>query len=73
MGGQANPVSRLGNIRQEGWGAKSEQGGGFISHMYKDDSHREQVVMETVAGANSPLRSFQCGEYGRQSQEIPRF
>lgn len=57
-----------GNIRQEGWGEKSEQGGGFISHMYKDDSHREQVVIETVAGANSPLRSFQCGEYGRQSQ-----
>lgn len=53
-----------GNIRREGWGEKSEQGGGFISHTYKDDNHREQVVIETVAGANSPLRSFQCRSMG---------
>lgn len=53
-----------GNIRREGWGEKSEQGGGFISHTYKDDSHREQVVIETVVGANSPLHSFQCRSMG---------
>lgn len=53
-----------GNIHQEGWGEKSEQGGGFISHMYKDDSHREQVVIETVAGANSFCVHFNVGSMG---------